>query len=233
MNLPSNNTPPPCFRRGFTIIELLTVVMCITVLMAISMPIASTLQNKAYRTQTKAQFSQWGTAMEMFRAEYGGYPEVGGPGSRSGNIPENIIATDKFAVALTGRHADGTNNDLRGSTVTAKLFFGNTKLLSFYNLGIKDIPVPKDGEKLQLMDAFQNTEIAVLTDRNLDGFINGEDKNRYPPVRDQFEATYDPKGHGDIEVTGNGMRAGVIFYSAGAGSAHSAIVDSKSAVTSW
>ncbi|MEI6860657.1 MAG: prepilin-type N-terminal cleavage/methylation domain-containing protein [Verrucomicrobiota bacterium] len=229
MNLPSNNPHPWSFRRGFTIIELLTVVMCITVLMSITIPIASALQNKAYRTRTKAQFSQWGTAMEMFRAEYGSYPILWGSSTKD-TTPPNVISTDRFAVALTGRHADGNSSDLRQAKAKASDLYGNSRLLSFYTFAGNEIS-RDDEKKPLLMDAFGNTVIAVLLDKNLDGFINTVDSNTYPAVADQFGGTYDPMANGDIPV--KGLRAGVLFYSAGAGNPHGTVVESKAAVTNW
>ncbi len=233
MNQPSNNpTLRSPGRRAFTIIELLTVVSCITVLMAITVPIAHGLRNRALKVRAKAQFGQWATAMEQFRVEYGGYPVLSGSGTVGSSTQDNLIQSDRFAVALTGRHMDGTDADLRGPSVQAAKKDGNTKLLSFYNLSpdLVDTSITPP----VLMDSFGNKDIAVLYDNNLDGIINISDQNKTPPVKGVNGGVFTPNPTADINLTqSQGIRAGVIFYSAGVGNSSDDPVDSDQAVFSW
>jgi prepilin-type N-terminal cleavage/methylation domain-containing protein len=236
MNRPSTNLSFGS-RHGFTIIELLTVVMCIGVLMGISVPIARSLQNRARQVRTLGQFSQWGTAMEMFRTEYGGYPQLWGPysGGKGGRQKENTINQERFSVALTGRILNGSSSVLSASNTPPSAFVGNTRRLSFYTLTATDLMDADDGTTKTLVDGFLNPEIGYLTDKNGDGVINANDSSVVPNVAGQAGDTYDPKGTGDLDLnpTTGGIRAGVIFYSAGAGNSRGGAVESGQGATSW
>jgi len=197
---------------GFTLIELLTVIAIIGILAAILIPTVGAAKNSAKKAKTKAQFSQWAASVELFRQEYGYYPEIGQAGK--------LVDPTKFLAALTAY-------DYKGAAVTAGAANGNTKLLHFYSAS--DSEILKDGSgnpKNELIDAFGNSTIAVYVDSSLSGLVK--------PVATKLQT-----GNSVIGFTANtnsptaaafpsdGVRAGAVFYSAGNGNS------SNDYVLSW
>jgi general secretion pathway protein G len=172
---------------------------------AILIPSATSARIAARRVKTKVQFSQWAAAMEQFRQEYGYYPAIdGGSGNR--------VAPDYFAGALTGQTLDGQ------SAASGSQLAGNARLLRFYNIGEGEL----NASRTALTDAFGNTDIAVIYDRNGDGLVNSAD-GAVVGVRGLASDGELLPASGDLDLTA-GVRAGVIFYSAGNGTAQGDLV---------
>jgi hypothetical protein len=149
--------------------------------------------------------------MEQFRQEYGYYPVVG----TDGKLATAADATT-FVRSLAGRNPDG-------STVTDDAALnGNLKRLSLSTFGTADFfdpdrpegPPDYNGNEL-LCDAFGNTEIGVLVDRNGDGFIRSADDGAPAPVRGAGGGPGLVPAEADLP--GAGVRGGVLFYTAGRG----------------
>ena len=192
-------------RPGFTLIELLTVLAIITLLVAILIPTTASVRVAARRAKTKVQFGQWAVAMDQFRQEYSYYPAIdGGSGGR--------VASDFFAGALTGQTLDGMG------AATPSHLAGNAKLLRFYHIGESEI----NDTRTQLVDGFGNTDIAVIYDKNGDGMISDAD-GEVIAVSGQGRGTAFLPSSDDLNLT-VGVRAGVIFYSAGNGTVPSDLV---------
>lgn len=219
-------------RRGFTLIELLTVVAVIGILSAITMPVARSVYIKAKKAKTRAQFSQWGAAMELYNSEYGNFPPVDGNYSGGGSANVNMINSEKFSVALTGRKLDGTDADLRVSSASAEKKVGNTKLIAFYTIAETELTAAESNSR-KLRDYFGNTEIAVIYDKNGDGIINGSDVRVIPAVSTLDQASkFEPDTNTDINLT-KGLHMPVVFYSAGNGDTSGGKIDAEDAVLSW
>ena len=187
----------------------------------------SSLRDKALRAKTRAQFGQWSAAMELYNADYGNFPPIDGNYSGGGSAKVNMVNSEKFSVALTGRKLDGTDADLRVGSAKAEKKVGNTKLKAFYTIA----PGELGGSTPVLHDYFGNTEIAVLYDKNGDGIINGTDIRVLPTVRAKGGGTFTP-GPADINLS-KGIPAPVAFYSAGKGRADGGKIEAADAVLSW
>lgn len=201
-------------RRGFTLIELLTVIAIIGILAAIIIPTVGAVRVSAKKAQTRTQFSNWATAMTLFKQEYGFFPPVNR--SAYGTAATNTIKPDAFAIALTGKNLDGT---ALGSGASVADLFGNKKRLAFYSFSDSDL----NGDKTKIVDAFDNTEIGVIYDRNADGRITTDDLDSGSSLPSVGGLTPSDTGI----TASDGPRAQVVFYSPGVGG------NAKEIIYSW
>lgn len=210
---------------AFTLIELLTVVAVIGILAAILIPTTSGARVAANKAKTRTQFSQWGTAFENFRQEYGSYPQFFTNGAQklvNQGATTQLTGNHLFHDLLAGKRRDGSA--LTGATTGNPLpaITQNSRRISFINFTDSDFVLAADiaagrnttAQLNFIRDAFYNTSIAVVTDSNLDGVINGRDASPFPTVVVSGSTTQiRPTTVVTTAVTG-GIHAGVIFYSA-------------------
>jgi prepilin-type N-terminal cleavage/methylation domain-containing protein len=192
---------------AFTLLELLTVIVVIGILAALIFPAVRSARIAANKARTKVQFSQWAAAMEGFRSEYGYYPAL--HGSNLVNPPgqnTDPAALHLFHDVLAAKRRDGTMLPAWSTATNAQFPEAqNRKLIGFYSFGDADFTNTAAATPNLLHDAFDNTEIAVLVDQNLDGVIKPGSDFAAPPAVGGMTP-------GATDFPATGVRAGVIFY---------------------
>lgn len=187
---------------AFTLLELLSVIAVIGIMAALLVPSINAARVSANKAKTRVQFNQWAAAIEGFRSEYGYYPAL-----HSSNLVNPPAQTTDpatlhlFHDILAAKRRDGSALPVYTTSTNSQFPEAqNRKLISFYSFAVPDFTSTN-----LLCDAFGNTEIAVLVDRNLDGVIRaGSDFTELPAV-----GGITPGG-GDFPAAG--VRAGVVFY---------------------
>lgn len=204
---------PSTRSSAFTLLELLTVIAVIGILAAIIFPSIGAARKSANRAKTKVQFNQWAAAIESFRSEYGYYPAFHtenrvNPSAQSTNGQDVHL----FHDILAARRRDGSQLPAYSSSTNPQMpEVQNRKRIAFYSFNESEISASN-----LIIDAFGNTSIAVLVDRNLDGRIDTNDyTGGYPLVTlpDGTTATPSTNG-GSPDIPPTGIRAGVVFYAA-------------------
>lgn len=189
---------PDC--GGFTLLELLAVMAIIGILSALIFPGVRAARVSAKKARTKVQFNQWSAAIEAFRGEYGYYPAFHPTGLVNGGATPTPAGDHPFHDLLAGRKRDGS-----ALAATGAAAMQNRKLVRFHTFSEADFSGATSPAPNLLCDAFENTEIAVLVDKDLDGVIRlGSDYAALPPVNGLTPA--------EADFPAAGVRAGVLFY---------------------
>ncbi len=164
---------PPRARRGFTIVEVLLVVAVIAILMALLIPVATTVRDSAMRNKTRAQLAQYATAYEAFRADRGHYPSMGASGAEFNLRGNNSV----FVETLTGRGLDGN------PATNAYALRANPARERYYTFSAAEFAPAGHPHEGEIVDAFGNPNIVVVTDRRGDGVVRSADFQILPAER--------------------------------------------------
>lgn len=91
-------------KQGFTIVELLTVMAVIALLIGLLVPALSMVKDRAKDIQQRAQFHAISSGLEMFKADFGSYPESNDNSYPPQNPFDNRVYTgaNKLAEAMIG-----------------------------------------------------------------------------------------------------------------------------------
>ena len=101
----------PNKKAAFTIVELLTVMSIIIILMGLLAPAMNMARRHARWVSQRNQFHSIDVALEMFRAEFDGYPDSGDRDTAS--PPQNYCGAMKLAEAMVGQDLLGFHPDSR------------------------------------------------------------------------------------------------------------------------
>jgi type II secretory pathway pseudopilin PulG len=188
---------------------LLAVLAILGILAALIFPSVGSARRAATKAKTRVQFTQWAAAIDTFRGEYGYYPAF----DASNLVNGGVTGSDHlFHDILAARKRDGTAL-ATGSAAALQ----NRKFLPFYSFSDADFTAAG-----LIRDAFDNTAIAVLVDKDLDGVIRpGADFTALPAVGGLTPA--------NVDFPPQGIRAGVIFYAPAPG----ATVANPEFICSW
>ena len=105
-------------RRGFTLIEVLVVIVVIAILAGLVLSTAGYIQKKSARSRAEAEVAALSAALESYKVEYGAYPTSGaaGPdGSRTlyqalSYSNESLNPSGKIFFEPKNTMLDGTNS---------------------------------------------------------------------------------------------------------------------------
>lgn len=213
-----SNLKQSCKRRGFSIVELLTVMSIIVILFSLLMPALALARRYAKRVQQHAQFRSISAGLELFSkpASEGGYGEF--PDSRRLDDNGDIYCgAQKLAEAMVGQDLLGFN--------PKSLFLASGTNPSALTPEEQDL-YPRQGSPMgQQTPMYDPWYVENLRSRKLNLEIDGANVNTLKgifgetAIRGIFD-TYDPNGgvvlcdvYGRVKNTITGKRTGMpILY---------------------
>ena len=144
--------------KAFTLIELLMVIAIIGILAGILIPTVGAVRKQANIAASKSQISQYITAIQQFKGEYGYYPFADGSDIEfdiSSAANNNLLIT-----TLTGRKVDGSGPDDNPTE-------GNRRRIAFHSFS--------ESEYLEgtttIADRFGNPNIVIVIDGDNNGRV--------------------------------------------------------------
>lgn len=114
-------------ERGFTIVELLVVIVVIAILAAISIASYSGIQQRARDSQRLSDMNTISTALKLYGAEKGSFPGVSATGgawgwevSNTSGGPTNFLGILKTSNVLSSIPTEPSRNPIRDSTSSSQ-----------------------------------------------------------------------------------------------------------------
>lgn len=153
-------------KSAFTLIELLMVIAIIGILAGILIPTVGAVRKQANIAASKSQLSNYVTAIQMFKGEYGYLPFITSKADRTVDLSSE---SSLFIRTLSGRNSDGSIlSASEASTV------GNRRRIAFHSFSESEFLLDDDDtiDQTQLADRFNNTVIKIRIDGDGDGFVD-------------------------------------------------------------
>ncbi|MGJ8639393.1 MAG: type II secretion system protein [Opitutaceae bacterium] len=146
-------------KSAFTLIELLMVIAIIGILAGILIPTVGSVKKQANVAASKAQLSNYVTAITMFKGEYGFFPFSD---AQKNNGAEINSLSDDFVETLSGRN--GKEPATTG---------GNRRSIGFHSFSESEFFVDDDDQidESQIADRFNNVNLFIVIDPDGDGEI--------------------------------------------------------------
>ena len=110
---------------GFTLIELIVVVVIIGVLTSISVPTFKKFIAKARQSEAKLNLAQIGTLQDVYRLEHGAYlglPDIGAGTCGSGAQQNTLGFRPKNCIGLRYKYSSGTGSSRAVSGIVPQYF---------------------------------------------------------------------------------------------------------------
>jgi len=98
-------------RRGFSLLEILAVLVVISMLIGLLVPALSTVKKMAANVRQKAQFTTIEAGLEAFNTDFGDYPDSGRLSGTSASLILQYCGAQKLAEAMVGLDGFGFHKD--------------------------------------------------------------------------------------------------------------------------
>lgn len=159
-------------KRGFTIVELLTVMGVIAVLIGLMVPALALVKDYSKRIQQRAQFHGIDMGLEMYKTEFGAYPDSS-DNNYTGKEAVTYCGANKLAEALVGLdligfhpnadfRSDGKNTvvDNFGAPLVDHDVYDTTGLVATWQTGQQNIEARKGPfADLEKVNAYRIDEV--------------------------------------------------------------------------
>mgnify|MGYP005862318499 CR=1 FL=1 len=173
------------------------VIAIIGILAGILIPSVGAVRKQAKIAASKSQLSNYVTAIQMFKGEYGFLPFVESASADSETFALNTTGqSTEFIQTLSGREPDGSL--IAASTARTT---GNRKKIGFHSFSESEFFLNDSDEvqRDQIADRFNNIQIFFEFDADGDGFV--QPKPAADPIRTSVTAYVETNDDGDPTYT--------------------------------